>query len=295
MQGAGGPAEVVRGLRGRATARQPPRGRAQPGFGRGTGEPRGEGGEDRRRRYAGGQCRHTAPGECGVQRVQRNTRVTQGRGRHVEQRGQNPGKEPQPARRDARPPLERVRRGVRPGDEQLRTGPDEVHAAVGQHVDHLGRGRRRRGPHALGEPAPPKRHGLLAVAHGTDGSAHAERDAPMHRKWRSVHPPPTATQGAGRRVPHSRRQRWRLARRRTGTSERGVGYVRRTERRVRSAEPGGAPGAGQDWRRTASISRATWTFSLTTTPPPSSGIEMSTPKSLRLIVVVAEKPARVPP
>ena len=188
VQGAGGPAEVVRGLRGRATARQPPRGRAQPGFGRGTGEPGREGGEDRRGRCAGGQCRDAAPGECGVQRVQRNARVTQGRSRHVEQRGQNPGKEPQPARRDARPPLERVRRGVRPGDEQLRAGPDEVHAAVGQHVDHLGRGRRRRGPHALGEPAPPKRHGVLAVAHGTDGSAHA-----------------------GARC--------------AGTSERGVGYV----------------------------------------------------------------------
>ena len=292
MQGAGGPAEVVRGLRGRATARQPPRGRAQPGFGHGTGEPGGEGGEDRRRRCAGGQCRHTAPGECGVQRVQRNARVTQGRGRHVEQRGQNPGKEPQPARRDARPPLERVRRGVRPGDEQLRAGPDEVHAAVGQHVDHLGRGRRRRGPHALGEPAPPKRHGVLAVAHGTDGSAHAERDAPMHRKRRSVHP--TA----------DRRPQKVATRGGKGGDSRGAAPERANAASGTSDVPNaafaaagslGAPGAGQDWRRTASISRATWTFSLTTTPPPSSGMEMSTPKSLRLIVVVAEKPARVPP
>ena len=109
----------------------------------------------------------------------------------------------------------------------------------------------------------------------------------------------------------------------SGCSESGVGCVQRTERRfryIRGAGPGRAgperanaalgksdlpnaafaqracaPGAGQDWRRTASISRATWTFSLTTTPPPSSGMEMSTPNSLRLIVVVAEKPARVPP
>jgi hypothetical protein len=104
----------------------------------------------------------------------------------------------------------------------------------------------------------------------------------------------------------------------SGCSESGVGCVQRTERRFRYIREAGrnertrhwvsqtyrtprslsgacAPGAGQDWRRTASISRATWTFSLTTTPPPSSGIEMSTPNSLRLIVVVAEKPARVPP
>ena len=64
--------------------------------------------------------------------------------------------------------------------------------------------------------------------------------------------------------------------------------------------PGSAGGrftcAGcQEVRRTASISRVIVTLSPTTTPPPSSGIEMSTPKSLRLIVVVAEKPARVPP
>ena len=51
----------------------------------------------------------------------------------------------------------------------------------------------------------------------------------------------------------------------------------------------------QEARSTASISRLIVTLSPTTTPPPSSGIEMSTPKSLRLIVVVAEKPARVPP
>ena len=207
MQGAGGPAEVVRGLRGRATARQPPRGRAQPGFGRGTREPGREGGEDRCGGCARGQCRDAAPGECGVQRVQRNARVAQGRSRHVEQRGQDPGEEPQPAGRDARRPLERVRRGVRPGDEQLRAGPDEVHAAVRQHVDHLGRGRRRRGPHALGEAVPPNRHGILAVAHGADGSAHAGRDAPMHQKWRSVHPPlPAPARGVD-----SRQQTCRLA------------------------------------------------------------------------------------
>ncbi|SHJ93681.1 hypothetical protein SAMN05443637_101187 [Pseudonocardia thermophila] len=48
-------------------------------------------------------------------------------------------------------------------------------------------------------------------------------------------------------------------------------------------------------RSTASISRVMVTLSPITTPPPSSGIWMSTPKSLRLMVVVASNPARVPP
>ena len=54
-------------------------------------------------------------------------------------------------------------------------------------------------------------------------------------------------------------------------------------------------GGDQEVRSTPWISRSIWTFSLTTTPPPSSGMAMSTPKSLRLMVVEAEKPARVPP
>lgn len=52
---------------------------------------------------------------------------------------------------------------------------------------------------------------------------------------------------------------------------------------------------GQAARSTPWISRLSCTLSLTTTPPPSSGRAMSTPKSLRLMVAVAEKPARVPP
>jgi hypothetical protein len=46
---------------------------------------------------------------------------------------------------------------------------------------------------------------------------------------------------------------------------------------------------------TAWISSEICTVSPITTPPPSSGSSVSMPKPLRLIVVVAEKPARVPP
>ena len=65
----------------------------------------------------------------------------------------------------------------------------------------------------------------------------------------------------------------------------------------------GAPSRGSDRsltrdqavRSTASISSSTVTLSPTTTPPPSIGMSMSTPKALREISVLAEKPARVPP
>ncbi len=48
-------------------------------------------------------------------------------------------------------------------------------------------------------------------------------------------------------------------------------------------------------RSTASISSSMLILSPTTTPPPSIGMSMSTPYSLREISVLAEKPARVPP
>src|SRR5207248_8898022 len=48
------------------------------------------------------------------------------------------------------------------------------------------------------------------------------------------------------------------------------------------------------WRM-ASTSRDTWILSPITTPPPSRGMLVSIPKSLRLSSVVAEKPALVPP
>jgi hypothetical protein len=47
--------------------------------------------------------------------------------------------------------------------------------------------------------------------------------------------------------------------------------------------------------RTASSSKLTWTLSPTTTPPPSMGRLMLTPKSLRLMSVVADQPTRYPP
>src|ERR1700739_2325449 len=52
---------------------------------------------------------------------------------------------------------------------------------------------------------------------------------------------------------------------------------------------------GQSFCRTASISRLILILSPTTTPPPSSGMLNSMPKSARLISVPAENPARVPP
>ena len=262
VQGAGGPAERVGGVGGRgARGTAAPRPRADPG----SGAPPGSRAASAVRTAAGLPGRRSprrrgarAPGAA--RPAARGRRA--GRAAGMSSRaGSTPGWNRRPVAATPGRARVRVRRGVRAGDEQLRAGPDEVHAAVGEHVDHLGRGRRRRGPHALGEPAPARRHGLLAVT----------QDA-------TVAPPPSATAARNERT-------------------RPSGTVRRTERRVRSAGPRSPAraGAGQDWRRTASISRATWTFSLTTTPPPSSGMEMSTPKSLRLIVVVAEKPARVPP
>jgi Cyclic nucleotide-binding domain len=59
------------------------------------------------------------------------------------------------------------------------------------------------------------------------------------------------------------------------------------------AKPGGCN--GQSFCRTASISRLILILSPTTTPPPSSGMLNSIPKSARLISVPAENPARVPP
>ena len=55
------------------------------------------------------------------------------------------------------------------------------------------------------------------------------------------------------------------------------------------------PVPGQAARRTASISRVTSILSPTITPPVSIGAEKLTPKSRRLMVVVAVNPARVPP
>ncbi len=94
---------------------------------------------------------------------------------------------------------------------------------------------------------------------------------------------------------------------RSHDTERGPAAGEEPQRRGGAARDGGvtspntaaavrrALSGRQTWRSTASISRFTWTLSLTTTPPPSSGMAMSTPKSLRLIVVLAENPARVPP
>ena len=53
--------------------------------------------------------------------------------------GSTPGWNRSPHAVPSRGPLVGVRRGVGTGDEQLPAGPDQVHAAVGQHVDQLGR------------------------------------------------------------------------------------------------------------------------------------------------------------
>ncbi len=86
--------------------------------------------------------------------------------------GSRPGAKRRPALRTPGSPAGRVRAGVGPGDEQLRAGPDQVHAAVGQHLERFGgaAGGDARRPGALDLAAQRPRRRDLPVAHVRNGS-----------------------------------------------------------------------------------------------------------------------------
>src|SRR5690606_8275154 len=168
-------------------------------------------------------------------------------------------------------------------------------AAGGGGAQHRRRGRPGGGrPRRLGGAGPgAAAHGLRRGAPRRAGRA---RRPPDDRGGPRGRPPPVAGRGGVRRGAHRPGARPARAARPGGMA--GPVAVRR--KRSGPALTGEGPGrrrsvGDQDWRSTASISRFTFTLSPTTAPPPSSGILMSTPKSLRSIVVEAEKPARVPP
>jgi hypothetical protein len=136
-------------------------------LGRVAGQRERETEEDRKGRLALFEARERPPGERGVELGHRHPLVTHRCCGHPEQAREPTRGEAQARAQHTRRAAGGVRTGVGPGDEQLLSGPDQVHAPVGQDVQRLGgsAGGDPRRPGALDLAAQRARRRDLPVAH----------------------------------------------------------------------------------------------------------------------------------